>query len=338
MPVEFKDYYATLGVAKSATPEQIKKAFRKLSLKYHPDRAKGSAAAEEKFKGINEAYEVLGDSDKRKKYDTLGAQWNQPGGSRPPPGWESRAWTPRGDAGGPQGVEFEFGGTGFSDFFEQFFGGGRRGAGGFPDVEGFEGRRHGHARSPVERGADIEGDILVTLDEALRGSVRNVSVRRIDPHSGQAETQTYRVRIPTGVYEGQLIRLAGRGHEGSGGGAAGDLLLRVKFANHPDFQVRDGDLYFELRLAPWEAVLGAKLTIPTLDGSVAMTVPAGTTAGKRLRLRGKGLPQHGGVRGDLYAVVSVAVPDVVGAEERALWEKLARSSRFDPRQDGGKAS
>jgi curved DNA-binding protein len=336
MPVEFKDYYATLGVAKDASAEEIKRAFRKLAMQYHPDKAKGDKkAAEEKFKEINEAYEVLGDPEKRKKYDQLGAGWQQYGGA--PPGWEEYR-VHRGAPGAPQGFEFHFGGTGFSDFFEQFFGGGR---GGFPGFEGFDfgfeperaARRSAPTGAPPfegfdhetqQRGADIEGDILVTLEEALRGSTREVSVRRTDPQTGRAETQTYRVRIPAGVHEGQLIRLAGKGHEGIGGGAAGDLYLRVKFANHPDFRVRGSDVFYDLALAPWEAALGKRVRVPTLDGPVSLKILPGTTTGRQLRLAGKGLPRKDGGRGDMFAVVAIQMPERVTPRAQKLWEELAK--------------
>ncbi len=330
MPVEFKDYYATLGVPKDASQEEIKRAFRKLAMQYHPDKATGNKKrAEEKFKEINEAYEVLGDPEKRKKYDQLGAGWQQYGGA--PPGWEEfRVY--RGAPGAGRGFEFHFGGTGFSDFFEQFFGG----AHGFPGFEDFGfGAGTGRARPPgappfegfdheAQRGADIEGDILVTLEEALRGSTREVTVRRTDPDTGRTETQTYRVRIPAGVHEGQLIRLAGRGHEGVAGGAPGDLYLRVKFANHPDFRVRDSDVFYDLTLAPWEAALGKRVTVPTLDGPASLKVPPGTSAGRQLRLAGKGLPRKDGGRGDMFVVVSIQVPERVTPRAQKLWEELAK--------------
>jgi curved DNA-binding protein len=328
MPVEFKDYYTTLGVAKDASPEEIKRAFRKLAIQYHPDKAKGDKRqAEEKFKTINEAYEVLGDPVKRRKYDQLGAGWQQHGGV--PPGWQEPAEAFRGAAGG-RDVEFHFGGTGFSDFFEQFFGGGR-GRGGSSGFGQFNFGTPGHDME-AQRGADIEGDILVTLEEALRGSRREVSVRRADPHTGHAETQTYRVRIPAGVSEGQLIRLAGRGHEGTGGGSAGDLYLRVKFAKHPEFSARGTDLYYDVPVAPWEAVLGAKVKVPTLDKAVALTIPPGTASGQQLRLRGHGLPGVNGTRGDLYVVVKIEVPTRMSGEEKALWERLRDKSSFNPRR------
>jgi curved DNA-binding protein len=319
MPVEFKDYYATLGVSKDASAEEIKRAFRKLAIQYHPDKAKGDKRrAEEKFKEINEAYEVLGDPEKRRKYDQLGTGWQQYQGA--PPGWEQYR-VHRGAPGGSQGFEFHFGGTGFSDFFEQFFGG--RGGSGFAGFEDFGFQPSGRA-TEAERGADIEGDILVTLEEALRGTVRQVAMRRTNPRTGQTESQTYRVRIPAGVSEGQLIRLAGRGHEGTGGGGAGDLYLRVKFDHHPDFRVRGSDVYHDLALPPWNAALGRRVTIPTLDGPVALKIPPGTTAGRQLRLAGKGLPRKDGGRGDLFVVVALQLPERATPRAQKLWEELAK--------------
>src|SRR6202048_1824102 len=227
MAVQFRDYYETLGVPKTATDDEIKSAFRKLARKYHPDVAKDKKTAEEKFKQINEAYEVLSDPEKRKKYDQLGANWNQPGGFQPPPEWGAGAQPGGGHyqwGGDGRGVEFEFGGTGFSDFFEAFFGGGR----GRSAFGGFGGRE-----ATAERGADVEADILVTLEEALRGSTRTVSLRRAGSH----KVETYQVKIPRGVHEGQRIRLAGQGEAGARGGKSGDLFLRGRLARHPDFSV-----------------------------------------------------------------------------------------------------
>ena len=241
MAVQFRDYYETLGVSKTATDDEIKKAFRKLARKYHPDVNKDKATAEEKFKQINEAYEVLGDPEKRKKYDELGANWNQPGGFQPPPGWGGAAAgrrIPSLRRRGRRGVEFEFGGTGFSDFFEQFFGGGR-GQG------GFGGGSFGQRPSGAERGSDVEADIMVTLEEALHGSKRTVSLRR----SNSNKVETYQVKIPKGVHEGQRIRLAGQGEAGAGGGKSGDLFLRVRLARHPDFTVEGSDLIHEVKIA-----------------------------------------------------------------------------------------
>jgi curved DNA-binding protein len=314
MAVQFRDYYETLGVAKTASEDDIRSAFRKLARKYHPDVAKDKKAAEEKFKQINEAYEVLSDPEKRKKYDQLGANWNQPGGFQPPPGWGTGQ--PGGGfqryGTGDGGVEFEFGGTGFSDFFEAFFGGGR----GHSAFGGFGNRPQPEA----ERGLDVEADIMVPLEEALNGATRAVSLRR----SGSNKTETYQVKIPRGVREGQRIRLAGQGEAGERGGKSGDLFLRVRLARHPDFRVEGSDLIHEEKILPWRAVLGAELQLPTLEGDVRLKVPPGTRSGQRFRLRGRGLPGSSGSRGDLYVEVQIEVPKKITQREREIWEELAR--------------
>jgi curved DNA-binding protein len=329
MPVEFKDYYKILEVPREASQEDIRKQFRKLARKYHPDVAKDKKAAEEKFKEINEAYEVLSDQEKRRKYDTLGANWNRP---EPPPGWDyagagSRGGF-RGTAPGGEEFEFHFGGTGFSDFFEQFFGG--RGERGFNHSDAGRQRGATGGAGPI-RGNDIEGDILVSLSEAHSGSVRTISFRRVNRQTGQAVSENFRVRIPVGVQEGQLIRVPGKGEEGYNGGPPGDLYLRVRFEQHPDFKVRGADLYYDLELAPWEAVLGTTVTIPALSGPVSVRVPPGTGKGQQLRVRGKGLARIDGTHGDLYATVSVQIPTELTEKERQLWQQLAETSTFNPR-------
>ena len=328
MAVEFKDYYTILGVPRSAGADDIKKAFRKLARQYHPDVAKDKKVAEEKFKEINEAYEVLGDPENRKKYDTLGANWRQGGGFQPPPGWQQAGGgggrrTRRAAPGGEE-YEFQFGGTGFSDFFEQFFG--RQG--GFPGGEPAD----DSARSYAQRGADVEGEISVSVEEVLQGSVRTVSFKRVNSRTGAAETHQFKVRIPAGVQGGQLIRVSGKGETGFGGAAAGDLYLRVRIAAHPDFQIQGSDLTADLDLAPWEAVLGATVEVKTLEGSVKVRIPAGTNPGQQLRVRGQGLPRGGaGERGDLLVKLAVKIPDSVTPAERELWEHLAKISPFKPR-------
>ncbi len=324
MAVEFKDYYQTLGVSRSATPDEIKQAFRKLARQYHPDVAKNKVAGEARFKEINEAYDVLGDPEKRRRYDELGANWENGGGPPPP----SAGRQPRRGAARAAGMpDFEFGGTtGFSDFFESFFGGGSRGA---------------RSRWPAEeaategefafQGQDVEADLLVTLEEALHGAMRKISLRRADGRTGEERTDTYQVRIPPGVHEGQRIRLAGQGTPGQGGGAPGDLYLRVRLARHPDFEVEGSDLSCELEITPWEGALGVQAKLATLDGTTSVRVPPGTSSGAKLRLRGLGLPRESGGRGDLYATVQIHVPPLVSAEERKLWEQLARTSTFNPR-------
>ncbi len=313
MAVEFRDYYETLGVAKTATADEIKSAFRKLARKHHPDVAKDKKAAEEKFKQINEAYEVLSDADKRRKYDELGANWDRPGGFQPPPNWggggHRRGPNPFGGGNGG-GVEFEFGGTGFSDFFETFFGGGRgRSASGGMGPQG----------AGAERGNDVEADIMVPLEEALKGVTRQVSLRRGE----SSKVETYQVKIPRGVREGQRIRLAGQGEAGERGGQSGDLFLRVRLARHPEFSVDGNDLVHEVKIAPAQAVLGAELRVPTLEGEAKLKLPAGTQGGQKFRLRGCGLPGLSGTRGDLYVAVQIQLPKELTDRERELWTELA---------------
>lgn len=326
MAVKFQDYYETLGVARAAPAEEIKQAFRKLARIHHPDVAKNKVAGEARFKEINEAYEVLGDPEKRRRYDELGANWQDGGRGAPPPGGGGR-----GPARAPQGAtDFEFGGTGFSDFFESFFGGGR---GGFESHGPSAGRTNGDDNSFAHAGQDVEADLLVTLEEALRGALRKVTLRRPGNNGAADRSDTYQVRIPPGVREGQRIRLGGQGGSGFGGGSAGDLFLRVRLARHPDFSVEGADLHCDLDLAPWEAVLGVQAKIPTLDGTTSLRVPPGTAAGSQLRLRGLGLPRADSTRGDLYASVQIQTPAPVSAEERTLWEQLGRISTFKPRSE-----
>ena len=317
MAVKFKDYYETLGVPRAASDADIKKNFRKLAREFHPDVAKDKKRAEEKFKEINEAYEVLGDAAKRKKYDELGAGWKSGAEFRPPGG----GGFPGGQAyrqGGQGGESFEFSGTGFSDFFEQVFGSRMRGGAG-----GFGRSGHFGGEEAAGRGRDIEGDIMVTLEEVMRGSVRGVNVRR--PAGRAMKEDTYQVKIPAGIAEGQKLRLAGKGEGG------GDLFLRVRLARHPDFEVDGHNLICEAELAPWEAVLGANISVPTLGGKVNIKIPAGTQGGQKLRVRGRGLPQPGGAHGDLLVVTGIAVPEKITEAERKLWEQLQRDSRFSPR-------
>jgi curved DNA-binding protein len=308
MPVQYKDYYEILGVEKSASQEEIRKAFRRLARVHHPDVAKDKKAAEAKFKEINEAYEVLGDPEKRQKYDSLGPNWQQAGGFQPPPGWQ-------GFGEGGQGEEFHFGGTGFSDFFESLFGG-MRGRG---NPFGGMGREAG-GRDFAQQGGDIEADILVTIEEAMKGARRKVSFQR----SGNGKVKTYDVRIPAGVAEGQRIRLAGQGRPGGRGGKAGDLYLRIKLAQHPEFRAEGGNLIHEHPLHPWQAVLGCEISVPTPEGRARLKIPPGTQGGQRFRLRQHGLPTGGKSRGDLYVDIQIDIPKTLTPGERALWEQLAR--------------
>ncbi len=313
MSVQYKDYYQSLGVSRTASADEIKKAFRKLAREFHPDVAKDKKKAEEKFKEINEAYEVLSDADKRKKYDELGANWKSGAEFRPPPGYGGFGGGGQTFRGGrpmsSEDFETHFGGTGFSDFFEQLFGSRMRGGGpgGFGQRGGFA------AEEPESR--DIEGDILVTLEEARRGSLRTVTVRH------ENRTDSHQVKIPAGITEGQKLRIAGRGESG------GDLYLRVRLAKHPDFEVDGHNLIHELELAPWEAALGAEISIPTLDGKVNIKIPAGTASGQKLRVRGHGL----GKTGDLIVATRIVVPGKITDAQKKMWEQLAQESKFYPR-------
>lgn len=326
--MEFKDYYASLGVTRDASPEDIKKAFRKLARKYHPDVAKDKKVAEEKFKAINEAHEVLSDPQKRQRYDALGAGWKDAGATES----TSRAGNGRARRRRPGSApDVHFEGTGFSDFFERFFGGTPGGAGRGAAAD-YGTQWFGEDTAP-QRGRNIEGDLLVRLEEVLNGSVRAISLQRTHPVTGASETHTFKVRIPAGVSEGQTIRVAGKGEPGAEGGEAGDLYLRARFAAHPDFRTQGSDLVHELVLAPWEAVLGITASVPTLDGRVSVRIPPGTNPGQQLRVRERGLPHGGGARGDLFVSVQVKLPSQLNDEERALWTKLSQVSTFNPRTE-----
>lgn len=298
MAVGFRDYYETLGVRRGASDEEIRSAYRKLAREYHPDVNK-DPGAEERFKEAAEAYEVLRDPEKREKYERLGANWKAGEDVSGASGF-----------GGGNGGGFGAGDSaGFSDFFESFFGGRRGGSRGF---EGFS-----------MRGGDQEATLEVTLEEAARGGKRKISL---------ADGRDFEVQIPPGVRDGQKIRLAGQGGEGASGGPAGDLYLRVRIKRHPRFRREEDDLVVEISVAPWEAALGATIPVPTLQGSAKVKVPAGSSSGRRLRLRGEGMPGPGGRKGDLYASVRIVVPKALEKRERELFEELAAVSRFDPRR------
>lgn len=331
MSVKFRDYYETLGVARTATQEEIQRAYRKLARQHHPDVDK-TAGATERFGEINEAYEVLKDPEKRKKYDRLGANWKNGQDFTPPPGWSPR----RGGGGARVHTSRDFssvgGGTGdfggFSDFFDAMFGGGFGAGGGDP----FERMRAGAGvggpgRATVRRGADVEAEISVPIEDALRGASRTFTLR-----GASGDEKTITVKIPAGVAPGSVIRLAGQGHGGTGGGGPGDLLLTVRLEPHPRYRVEGDDLVVSLPIAPWEAALGAKVDVPTLDGEVTLSIPAGTQSGQRMRIRGRGLPtRQSGARGDLFVEARIVVPGSLSNEERALYERLRDESPFRPR-------
>ncbi len=307
--MEYKDYYATLGVKKDASDDDIQKAYRKLARKFHPDVNK-APEAEAKFKEIGEAYEVLKDSDKRQKYDQYGSAWKraQQTGSTPP-GWE-------GNFGGGDGD--------FSSFFDMLFGGaGRRGGarGGAGGFQGFGGQGFPGA------GGDTEATIKLSLEEAVRGGKREITLQ--DPNSGQRKTLS--VRIPEGVRAGQRIRLANQGQPGMNGAAAGDLYLRLEIEPDPRFKIEGADLHTTVPVSPWEAALGGDAEVQTLDGAVRVKIPAGSSSGRKIRLRGRGMAQAGGEKGDLLAEIRIVVPEKLSERERELFEQLAESSSFRAR-------
>lgn len=327
MSVKYKDYYELLGVKRDASQEDISRAFKKLARKYHPDLNPGDKSAEEKFKEINEAYEVLKDPEKRKLYDSLGPNWKQGQDFQPPPGFENIHFGYRTHGGGRGG------GFDFSDFFETIFGGGgfqqARGGGGF---EGFQGGAFGgfggRAARP-RRGQDAEAEIELTLEEAFRGGSKSVTITDHGP-GGMPVPRTLSVNIPAGIKAGQRIRLSGQGGPGMAGGPAGDLYLRVKLAPHPLFKVEEGNIVLDLPLAPWEAALGATVNVPTLDGQVELKVPAGMGSGRKMRLQGKGLGPAGR-RGDMFVRIMVQVPRADSEEVRRLWSELESRTGFKAR-------
>jgi curved DNA-binding protein len=313
--MEYKDYYKTLGVSKNADPKDIKKAFRKLARQYHPDVNKGDADAENRFKEINEAYEVLSDPDKRQKYDQFGSQWQQfsrAGGQAQDFDWSQ--WSSQPGRGGFRSVspeEFEqmFGGQGgFSDFFETLFGGemgGRRAQpGGF-----------GRQQTVTRRGHDQEHTVQITLEEVLHGTIRSLQWE---------DGRKIEAKIPKGVKSGSKIRLSGQGGSGVGGGPAGDLYLVVETYDHPHFVREDSDLRVTVPVDLYTTLLGGKAEIPTLEGSVNLTIPAETSNGQTIRLRGQGLPRlhQPDQRGDLYVTVNVQLPQNLTDEEKELFARL----------------
>ena len=317
MPVEYKDYYKTLGVSKNASAEEIKKAYRKLARQHHPDVNK-KPEAEKRFKEINEANEVLSDPEKRKRYDTVGPDWERFQAGRQPPGGFQWVYT-----GQPGEDPFNGEAGGFSDFFRTLFG---EGTADF-DTGPLFGRPSTRRRRSVA-GADVESEVEVTLAEAYKGSERSVEMRLPD-----GTTRRLSVKIPAGVRDGQRIRLAGQGAPGSAGGPAGDLFLRVRVRPHPVFQ-RDGDdLSLTLPVALQEALLGAEVTVPTLKGRVSLRIPPETQNGRTIRLAGQGMARVAGGHGDLYVTVKVVLPTKLTDKERELVRQLAASrADEDPRR------
>ncbi len=313
--MEYKDYYKIMGVKRDAAQDEIKRAYRKLARKFHPDVSK-EPDAEKRFKEVGEAYEVLKDPEKRAAYDQLGANWKAGQEFRPPPDWDA-------------GFEFRGGGftpgdaSAFSDFFETLFG---RGMGG-----GFTGtqRAQPHFRS---QGEDHHAKVMIDLDDAFHGATRTINLRApaLDPQ-GHVITheRTLNVQIPKGIKQGQQIRLAGQGSPGLGGAGPGDLYLEVEFRPHPIYRVEDRDLYLDLPVTPWEAVLGATVKAPTPTGIIDLKIPAGSASGRKLRLKGRGIP--GKAPGDLYVVLKIALPPGDTEKARELYRRMQRELAFNPR-------
>lgn len=314
MAVKFRDYYETLGVARTAKEDEIKKAHRKLARKYHPDLNPNNKQAESKFKEIQEAYDVLGDPEKRRKYDQLGANWKNGSEFTPPPQWEGGVnFNEMFGGGGPQGG-FGGGRSGsFSDFFETLFGGTAGGAGG---PAGAGTRTRGRAAA-----ADAETELSLPLLEMHRGITQKLTVS-----FGQTQ-KTIDVRIPPGARDDSKIRIAGGGQNG------GDLYVRLKQTPNPDFAVKGDDVETTVSITPWEAALGATIEVPTLEGKVESTrIPPGVASGQRLRLRGQGLNIRGGGRGDHFIALKIVTPKPLTDEEKRLFEELQKVSQFNPRR------
>lgn len=312
--MEYKDYYKILGVKKDASQDEIKRAYRKLTRKYHPDVSK-EKDAEQKFKDVGEAYEVLKDPEKRAAYDQLGASWKEGRDFRPPPDWQEG---------------FSFGGGGFTD----------GDARGFSDFfEGLFGSRFGSARSSRRghttfhrRGNDLHARMTIDLEDSFQGATRTLTLEVPETNSNgrvQNRKKELQVRIPKGVTEGQQIRLKGQGEPPLGQGTAGDLFLEVCFRPHPHYRVDGKDLYLNLPIAPWEAALGARVKAPTPSGVIDLQIPAGSASGKKLRLKGRGLP--GDSAGDLYVVLQIVLPPAESNKAKELYCKMERELAFNPR-------
>ena len=310
--MQYKDYYKILGVKRDAAEDEIKKAYRKLARKYHPDVSK-EKNAEEKFKEVNEANEVLSDVEKRAAYDNLGSY--QPGQDfRPPPGW--------GGGQGGRGGQPDFNNMDFGDLFSQMFG-------------GAHGQHRGGGRGFAQTGQDFEMAFEITLEEAFEGAEKTLQLEIPEPGAQGTMVRvprTIKVRIPKGATEGQRLRLAGKGGAGQHGGGPGDLFLRISFLPHAWFKPSEAhDLTMDVPLAPWEAALGASVDIPTLAGTVRLKVKPGSRSGQKMRLTGKGLPKVKEGYGDLYAVFQIVTPETLSEKERQLFEELQQVSAFKPR-------
>jgi curved DNA-binding protein len=311
--MEYKDYYQIMGVDKGASQDDIKRAYRKLARKYHPD-VSTEKDAETKFKEVGEAYEVLKDPEKRAAYDQLGSGWKAGQDFHPPPGWDAGfEFSPGSDAGPDLG--------GFSDFFETLYGRGFRTAGTTSSRRGFQ-----------MRGEDHHARVMIDLEDSYHGATRSITLQI--PEVGQdarvrTRPRTLNVRIPKGIRRGQQIRLSGQGGAGQGGADAGDLYLEVEFRLPKHYRVEGADVYMDLLLAPWEAALGSRVEVPTPAGAVDLKIPPGSQAGKKLRLKGRGIPAR--QPGDLYVVLQIALPKVENERQKQVFEDMKREFSFRPR-------
>lgn len=318
--MEFRDYYEVMGVDRGASQDDIKKAYRRLARKYHPDVSK-EADAESRFKEVGEAYAVLKDPEKRAAYDQLGANWQAGQDFRPPPDWDSGfEFSGRGFDGGFEGDPSQF-----SDFFEELFG------------QQYRSARTGRGGAGFSvKGEDHHAKVMIDIEDAYNGSTRDIGLKapEVDP-SGHVllKERTLSVRIPKGVKQGQRIRLAGQGAPGVGDGPAGDLYLEIEFKPHNLYRVEERDVYLDVPLAPWEAALGAKVKVPTPSGPVDLTVPPDTTRSRTLRLKGKGIP--GKIAGDLYAELRITLPKANSDKARKLYETMRDELGYDPRSGLG---
>jgi curved DNA-binding protein len=311
--LEYKDYYKILGVERNASQEEIKKKYRKLARDCHPDTCKDDPNAEQRFKEVNEAYEVLKDPEKRSRYDALGSNWQEGQTFRPPPGFEHIfGGAPFGMHTGrsPQGFTFEFGSSpgqqgGFSDFFESLFG----------DL-GLNRQASGRRSAP--KGPDLETEVTISLEDAHKGSIREIYLQ------GPGGGKRLNVKIPIGAYDGMKIRLAGQGNVGPGG--AGDLYLKVRIAQNGKYRLEGNNIIMDLPIAPWDAALGATKEIQTLDGVYNLKIPSGISSGQRLRLKGRGLAN----KGDLFAQIKIMTPKNPSSEEKRLFSELKKVSTFKP--------